>query len=84
MVKTKERENELEELRKLMSHQWGRNVVRRLLAFSGVKNQCYNGRTEDTIFNDGKRKVGLYLESEVLEAAPGSYLKMIEEAISDE
>lgn len=79
---TKEREIEKEEWRQLMSHDWGRNIVRRLLSYSGVKNQCYNGRTEDTIFNDGKRKVGLYIEAEVLESAPGSYVKMIEEAIN--
>jgi len=79
---TKQRLLEQEEWRQLMATEYGRNIVRRLLAFSGVKQQCFNGQSNQTIFNDGKRCVGIYLESEVLQAAPGSYVTMIEESVN--
>ena len=49
----------------LMQQEWGRNIVRALLAQSGVWRSSFNGDPRQTAFNEGRRAMGLYLLQQV-------------------
>lgn len=74
------RENELEAIKVLLSHRFGRDFVWRLLEECRLYQSSYQGNAEEAVFNEGKRNVGLWVLNEVLQAAPNAYATMRQEA----
>ena len=72
------RDTELEDLRLLLSKQWGRRLVWRILEQSGMYRTSFTGNST-TFFNEGARNIGLWLVDEVLSADTDQYLSMIKE-----
>lgn len=73
------REQELSDLRAIMSHPTGRRTINRLLNFCGVFKLSYTGNSE-TFFKEGQRNVGLMLLTDVNECASDFYNDMINES----
>lgn len=73
--KNLERKNEIKDLKEVMSTAGGRRFLWRQLGIAGVFQPCYNPEAE------GGRRVGLQLLQEIVEEAPGDYLKMQQEQI---
>lgn len=73
---TKDRKQEVSDLKEVMSTAAGRRFVWRQLGLAGVFQPCYNPEAE------GGRRVGLILLDEIINEAPGDYLKMQGEQIS--
>lgn len=74
------REAEVEGLRQLLSHYWGREFVWRTLEQCGVYAMSYQGDVNRHFMSEGKREVGLWLLDEVFTASPNSYNLMRSEA----
>ena len=72
------RDTELEDLRLLISKQWGRRLVWRILEQTGMYRTSFTGNST-TFFNEGQRNIGLWLVDEVLSADADMYLSMIKE-----
>ena len=72
------RDTELEDWRLLLSKQWGRRLVWRILEQSGMYRTSFTGNST-TFFNEGARNIGLWLVDEVLSADADQYLSMIKE-----
>jgi hypothetical protein len=72
------RDTELEDWRLLLSKQWGRRLVWRILEQSGMYRTSFTGNST-TFFNEGARNIGLWLVDEVLSADTEQYLSMIKE-----
>ena len=72
------RDTELEDIRLLLSKQWGRRLVWRLLEQTGMYRTSFTGNST-TFFNEGQRNIGLWLVDEVLLADAEMYLLMIKE-----
>ena len=72
------RDTELEDLRLLISKQWGRRLVWRILEQTGMYRTSFTGNST-TFFNEGQRNIGLWLVDEVLLADAEMYLLMIKE-----
>lgn len=69
-----ERDTELAELRAILKTEGGRKFVWRVL------EQCRLYAPVDTMVDEGKRRVGLFLLTEVIEAEPSAYITMMQEA----
>lgn len=74
------RDDELNDLRSILSNKEGRRFVWGLLTQCGVFKVSYVGNANDTIFNEGKRNIGLKLLQDVTTANPDLYLKMAKES----
>ena len=72
------RDTELEDIRLLLSKQWGRRLVWRLLEQTGMYRTSFTGNST-TFFNEGQRNIGLWLVDEVWLADAEMYLLMIKE-----
>ena len=72
------RDTELEDWRLLLSKQWGRRLVWRILDQTGLYRTSFTGNST-TFFNEGARNIGLWLVDEVLSADADQYLSMIKE-----
>ena len=72
------RDTELEDWRLLLSKQWGRRLVWRILDQTGLYRTSFTGNST-TFFNEGQRNIGLWLVDEVLSADADQYLSMIKE-----
>lgn len=69
------RERELEDLRSILSTEYGRRFIWKTLSRCGVFKISFTGSSQ-TFFNEGERSIGLYLLNEVMDADPESYVKM--------
>lgn len=75
-----DRQRELEDIRQVMSHAAGRRFVHRLLAKAGIRRNAFHGeKTHDTAFALGEKSFGIFVESEVNESCPKSYIIMLQE-----
>lgn len=75
LEKTKaERDQEVSDLRQVMSTRAGRAFVWRILAEAGVFRISYTGNS-DTYFNEGRRALGVALFADINEFCFGDYLK---------
>jgi len=72
------RDTEIEDIRLLLSKQWGRRLVWRILEQTGQFRTSFTGNST-TFFNEGARNIGLWLVDEVLSADADQYLSMIKE-----
>lgn len=75
-----EQRYEIEDLKRLMNIKWGRRIMWRLLAKSGVYRLSYErGDALATAFNEGQRNQGLRLMALLLEHASSDYALMVQE-----
>lgn len=79
---SKTRRDELSDIKSVMSTENGRRVMYRILVRAGIYKTSYvaGSDPQHTAFNEGGRNIGLWTLSELEQAAPASYLKMMEES----
>lgn len=75
-----QRDEELNQMRKVLSLYEGRSVLWRILELAGIYRQSFTGNSE-TFFREGQRKVGLELLGEIEAAEPNAYSKMRDEYV---
>ena len=63
----------------LMSSRRGRRIVWRLLDKAGVYRSSFSAEPGVMAFQEGMRNIGLMIVAQIHAAAPGSYVRMIEE-----
>ena len=63
----------------LMSSKRGRRIVWRLLEKAGVYRSSFSAEPGVMAFQEGQRNIGLMIVAQIHAAAPGSYVRMIEE-----
>lgn len=73
------RQQQVEDLKWLLSHPAGRRIVARILGFTGTRRTSFSTNGSTMAMNEGRRMVGLWLEGEVLEVSPEMYLRMLKE-----
>lgn len=71
-----------EDLASVMKNSQGRRVFKELLKRAGMEKCSFNGQSNHTIFNEGKRALGLEISNKLKEASPELFKQMlIEEEI---
>lgn len=78
------RRRELDDLKWLLAHPQGRRVTIRILAEAGIYRSSFNHSGSLMAFNEGKRQIGLWLQSELVDANPDGHLKMLKELQASE
>ncbi len=73
------RDQELEDLRRVLDIAGGRNFIWRLLQQCGVYHTSFTGEAPETFFNEGKRQMGLWTLEEIFDASPHTYALMQKE-----
>ena len=73
-----QRDQQLDDMRWLMSQPQGRRVVARVLELAGVERISFTGNSQ-TFFNEGARSVGIPLLDEIKAHAWPHYIVMLEE-----
>ncbi len=76
------RENELDDVRHVLSTPNGRRFFWRYLSECGVFKTSFDGSSR-TYFNEGERNVGLKLMADVNDADPEAYVTMLLESRGD-
>lgn len=74
------REKELNDLRDLLKTYGGRAFLWRVLTQTGLYRQSFTGDEPTTYFNEGKRRIGLWLIEEIFSADKGMFNVMQNEA----
>lgn len=77
-----ERNQEIEDIRFVLSDARGRRFFWRYLGECGVFKTSMTGNSQ-TFFNEGMRNIGLKLLADLNEADPGAYIKMMNENKED-
>lgn len=73
------REEEIADVRWLMSSERGRRIMWRLLALAGTFRLSFNTNAMQMAFNEGNRNLGNQLFSEVMTHCPERYPAMVKE-----
>lgn len=68
----------------VMSDPRGRRFIWRLLGFCGIHQDSFHTNALTMANNEGRRKVGLFLEVETLTACAGSFQTMQAEAFKEQ
>lgn len=79
VVARERRRKELDDLRWLLGHPQGRRIISRLLDEAGVFRSSFNHSGSLMAFSEGKRHMGLFITSELLEASADGYMKVLKE-----
>ncbi len=79
-----ERASVLSDYRKVLELPEGRRLLWRLLSHTGPFQMTAADDPHWTYFREGRRSVGTKIFTEILEAAPASYMTMVAEANSKE
>lgn len=74
---------EILEIQSIMSTEAGRRFMWRLLERTGVNSDRFNPDPYRNAHQSGERSIGIWLQRELEEAAPGSYMTMIKENLED-
>lgn len=74
---------EVSEIRSIMTTEAGRNFMWRLLQRTGVRIDTFNPDAMVNAHRCGERSIGIWLQNELQDAAPGSYMTMIKENLED-
>ncbi|MBN4863291.1 MULTISPECIES: hypothetical protein [Providencia] len=84
-LKAKQRkEREDDDLKQVMSTEYGRRFIWKTLSASGVFEVSFTSDPYITSFNEGRRNKGLELFNDVMSVCPDLYLVMAEEAKEQE
>lgn len=78
-VASERRRKELDDLRWWLGHPQGRRIIGRLLEQAGMFRSSFNHSGSVMAFQEGKRDIGLFITSEILEASPDGYMKVLKE-----
>lgn len=73
------RELEILAIQSIMSNKDGRNVFWRILEQAGLFDDTFDSDPYLHARNAGKRSTGVWLQNELKDVAPGSYLTMLKE-----
>mgnify|MGYP003646285780 FL=1 len=73
----------VDDLMDVMNTSQGRNVLREILASTGVDISSYTGQTTQTVFHEGRRSIGLNLIELMVDASPDLYLILMKEKLND-
>lgn len=73
------RTNEAEDIKKLMSEQWGRRLMWRMLDKAGIYRTSFTGNSE-TFFREGMRNFGIQLIAAINDTCPEQYALMVTES----
>lgn len=79
-----QQKQQVEDLKWLMAHAQGRRIVTRIFEFTGIRRTSFHTNGSTFALNEGKKQAGLWLEAEVLDAAPDAYLKLLKEFARNE
>jgi len=79
---TLEKEREQEELRQLLEDKKFRKFVWKVLSECGVYQEAFTGNSH-TFYNEGKRKIGVWLIAQLISSSPKSYVQLQLENIED-
>lgn len=77
------RERELSDIRFIIKSPEGRRFYWRLMSDAGVFRRSFNGDTVGTMFNEGRRSLGLDILNDLLEAKPAAFSEMQQEYASE-
>lgn len=77
------KDQELSDLKKVLSFVEGRRLMWRVLDEAGVFRSTFNSNALNMAFMEGNRNIGLVLFNEILKASPNSFTQMQREYISD-
>lgn len=83
MNNNNERELELLTIRQLMSNENGRKFIWRCLQHTGLYGSVFNKDTNLHAFKSGLREHGIWLEREVKDAAPETFITMLKENMDE-
>lgn len=75
-----DRQNELEDIAKIMKSRSGRRFMWRLLESAGIFVTTFNHDALVMSFNEGKRNQGLWLLADIMAIDTDSYILMAKEA----
>jgi hypothetical protein len=78
-----DRIRELSDLKAVMQTPEGRRFVWRLITLGGVYRLSYQGNSDDTAFNEGRRSVGLVLMADTHDHMLGLYQTMEKEQLHE-
>lgn len=78
------RKQQVDDIKWLMAHAQGRRIMARLFDKTGIRRTPFNTSGSVMSFNAGMQNVGLWLEAEVLDAAPEAYLRLLKDFARDE
>lgn len=78
------RKVEIVEIAVIMSTEGGRNFISRILDQCGTFSDTYDKDTHEHAKNAGRRQIGLWLQNELLEAAPLEYQLLLKERMTNE
>lgn len=78
----RERQKEIDDVRKILKTPEGRRLFWRLLSKCGIFRNSFNPNSNLTAFNEGQRNVGLNLLNDVNEADITAFAKMQNEYLS--
>lgn len=78
------KEREDDDLKQVMSVEYGRRFIWKILSASGVFHSSFSSDPYSTAFNEGARNKGLELFKNVMSVCPDLYLVMAEEAKEQE
>ncbi len=78
------KEREDDDLKQVMSTEYGRRFIWKTLSASGVFEASFTSDPYITSFNEGRRNKGLELFNDVMSVCPDLYLVMAEEAKEQE
>lgn len=74
----RERQEELEDVKTLMSTEAGRRFAARLMEIAGIYRCSFTGNST-TFFNEGQRNVGIKIFTDIQISCPESHSKMLDE-----
>lgn len=73
------KQQEIDDLKWLMSNAQGRRIASRILERTGNRRSTFHTSGSVMAFNEGRRDIGLWFESELVAADDRGYFKMLRE-----
>ena len=80
---TKERKQELADIRAVMSTREGRRFLWRYLGICGIDKTSAETSGSWTYFNEGRKLVGLTLKHDIVQASPEGWIEMQIEVLKE-
>lgn len=79
-----DRKEELNDIRQIMAILPGRRFIGRILAEARIHQTSFAGQSNQTVFNEGQRNLGLFVLREITEACPELLIKMMQEGFEND
>ena len=75
-------ETKTEHTKQVLATKAGRHVLWEVLTLCGIYRTSYDGNETRTIYNEGRRSVGLELLAEINAVQPHAHVQMLQDAIA--